>query len=101
MKYKELILGLDIIKSKVILNYSGVLFEHIYNGISKFGKVYVYPEPYHKDIKAIEDKEYYGINIEEKLWIFLQPLLEGDFNLDQITPHVILITLKVKGNEEI
>ena len=101
MKYKELILGLDIIKSKVILNYSGVLFEHIYNGISKFGKVYVYPEPYHKDIKAIEDKEYYGINIEEKVWIFLQPLLEGDFNLDQITPHAILITLKVKGNEEI
>lgn len=95
MKYKELILGLDIIKSKVILNYSGVLFEHIYNGISKFGKVYVYPEPYHKEIKAEEDKEYYGINIEERLWIFLNPLLI-DFNIENLNPNApaLCITLK-------
>ena len=95
MKYKELILGLDIIKSKVILNYSGVLFEHIYNGISKFGKAYVDPEPYQKEIKAEEDKEYYGINIEERLWIFLNPLLI-DFNIENLNPNApaLCITLK-------
>ena len=95
MKYKELTDRLEIVKSQVILNYSGVLFEHIYNGISKFGKVYVYPEPYHKDIKAIEDKEYYGINIEEKVWIFLNPFLI-DFNIENLNPNAdaFCITLK-------
>ena len=95
MKYKELTDRLEIVKSQVILNYSGVLFEHIYNGISKFGKVYVYPEPYHKEIKAEEDKEYYGINIEEKLWIFLNPLLT-DFNIENLNPNApaFCITLK-------
>mgnify|MGYP003448697311 CR=1 FL=1 len=78
MKYEELVSGLEIVKSKVILNYSGVLFEHIYQGIKKFGKVYVYPEPYHKEVKAIEDKEYYGINIEEKLWKKLQELAKKE-----------------------
>ena len=95
MKYEELVSGLEIVKSKVILNYSGVLFEHIYQGIKKFGKVYVYPEPYHKEVKAIEDKEYYGINIEEKLWIFLSPLLT-DFDVEDLHPHApaFCITLK-------
>ena len=95
MKYEELVSGLEIVKSKVILNYSGVLFEHIYQGIKKFGKVYVYPEPYHKEVKAIEDKEYYGINIEEKLWIFLSPLLT-DFNIQDLNPNApaFCITLK-------
>ena len=95
MKYEELVSGLEIVKSKVILNYSGVLFEHIYNGIKKFGKVYVYPEPCHKEIKAIEDKEYYGINIEEKLWIFLSPLLT-DFDVENVNPNApaFCITLK-------
>lgn len=95
MKYEELVLGLDIVRSKVILNYSGVLFEHIYKGITKFGKVYVYPEPYHKEVKAIEDKEYYGINIEEKLWIFLSPLLT-DFDVENLNPNApaFCITLK-------
>ena len=95
MKYEELVSGLEIVKSKVILNYSGVLFEHIYQGIKKFGKVYVYPEPYHKEVKAIEDKEYYGINIEEKLWIFLSPLLT-DFDVENVNPNApaFCITLK-------
>ena len=95
MKYKEMIDGLDIVKSKVILNYSSKLFDHIYNGISKFGKVYVYPEPYHKEIKAEEDNEYYGINIEERLWIFLNPLLT-DFNIENLNPNApaFCITLK-------
>ena len=95
MKYEELVSGLEIVKSKVILNYSGVLFEHIYQGIKKFGKVYVYPEPYHKEIKAEEDKEYYGINIEERLWIFLNPLLT-DFNIENLNPNApaFCITLK-------
>lgn len=95
MIYKEMIDGLDIVKSKIILNYSGVLFEHIYNGISKFGKVYVYPEPYHEGIRPEEDKEYYGINIEEKLWIFLSPLLT-DFNVENLNPNApaLCITLK-------
>lgn len=95
MKYEELVSGLEIVKSKVILNYSGVLFEHIYQGIKKFGKVYVYPEPYHKEVKAIEDKEYYGINIEEKLWIFLSPLLT-DFDVESLNPNApaFCITLK-------
>lgn len=95
MKYEELVSGLEIVKSKVILNYSGVLFEHIYQGIKKFGKVYVYPEPYHKEVKAIEDKEYYGINIEEKLWIFLSPLLT-DFDVENLNPNApaLCITLK-------
>ena len=95
MKYEELVSGLEIVKSKVILNYSGVLFEHIYQGIKKFGKVYVYPEPYHKEVKAIEDKEYYGINIEEKLWIFLSPLLT-DFDVENVNPNApaLCITLK-------
>lgn len=95
MKYEELVSGLEIVKSKVILNYSGVLFEHIYQGIKKFGKVYVYPEPYHKEVKAIEDKEYYGINIEEKLWIFLSPLLT-DFDVENLNPNApaFCITLK-------
>ena len=95
MKYEELVSGLEIVKSKVILNYSGVLFEHIYQGIKKFGKVYVYPEPYHKEVKAIEDKEYYGINIEEKLWIFLSPLLT-DFDVENVNPYTpaLCITLK-------
>ena len=95
MKYEELVSGLEIVKSKVILNYSGVLFEHIYQGIKKFGKVYVYPEPYHKEVKAIEDKEYYGINIEEKLWIFLSPILT-DFNVKDLHRHApaFCITLK-------
>ena len=95
MKYEELVSGLEIVTSKVILNYSGVLFEHIYQGIKKFGKVYVYPEPYHKEVKAIEDKEYYGINIEEKLWIFLSPLLT-DFDVENVNPHApaFCITLK-------
>ena len=95
MKYEELVSGLEIVKSKVILNYSGVLFEHIYQGIKKFGKVYVYPEPYHEEVKAIEDKEYYGINIEEKPWIFLSPLLT-DFDVKYLHPHApaFFITLK-------
>ena len=95
MKYEELVSGLEIVKSKVILNYSGVLFEHIYQGIKKFGKVYVYPEPYHKEIKPIEDKEYYGINIEEKLWIFLSPLLT-DLDVGNVNPYApaLCITLK-------
>ena len=95
MKYEELVSGLEIVKSKVILNYSGVLFEHIYQGIKKFGKVYVYPEPYHKEVKSIEDKEYYGINIEEKLWIFLSPLLT-DFDVENLNPNApaLCITLK-------
>lgn len=95
MKYEELVSGLDIVRSKVILNYSGVLFEHIYQGIKKFGKVYIYPEPYHEEVKAIEDKEYYGINIEEKLWIFLSPLLT-DFDVENVNPNVpaFCITLK-------
>ena len=72
-----------------------MLFEHIYQGIKKFGKVYVYPEPYHKEVKAIEDKEYYGINIEEKLWIFLSPILT-DFNVKDLHPNApaFCITLK-------
>ena len=95
MKYEELVSGLEIVKSKVILNYSGVLFEHIYQGIKKFGKVYVYPEPYHKEVKAIEDKEYYGINIEEKLWIFLSPLLT-DFDVENLNPNAPAFCISLK-----
>lgn len=96
MKYKEMIDGLNNVRTQVIMDYSDKLYDLIYNGIAKFGKVYVYPEPYHEKIRAIEDKEYYGINIEEKLWIFLQQLLVDDFNIENLNPNApaLKITLK-------
>ena len=96
MKYKEMIDELNNVRTQVITDYSGMLYDLIYNGISKFGKVYVYPEPYHEEIKAIRDKEYYGINIEEKLWIFLQPLFVNDFDIENLNPNApaLCVTLK-------
>lgn len=96
MKYEEMIDGLNNVRTQVISDYSGKLYELIYNGISKFGKVYVYPEPYHEGIRPEEDKEYYGINIEEKLWIFLHPLLVNDFDIEDLNPNApaLKITLK-------
>ena len=96
MKYKEMIDGLNNVRTQVISDYSGELYKLIYNGISKFGKVYVYPEPYHEGIRPERDKEYYGINIEEKLWIFLQPLLVNDFDIENLNPNAsaLCITLK-------
>ena len=95
MKYKEMIDGLNNVRTQVISDYSGKLYELIYNGISKFGKVYVYPEPYHEGIRPEQGKEYYGINIEEKLWIFLSPLLTN-FNIENLNPNApaLCITLK-------
>lgn len=96
MKYQDLINGLVGVRTQVVKDYSGKLYDLIFEGISKFGKVYVYPEPYHEGIRPVNGKEYFGINIEEKFWIFLQPLLNKDFEIQNLNPNAPALEITLK-----
>lgn len=78
------------------MDYSKKLYYLIYKGISSFGKVYVYAEPTYKGIKAVEDDVFFGINIEEKLWIFIHPLLKKDFLIETINPKASVYLIYYK-----
>lgn len=84
------------VREQVIEDYSDRLYYLICKGISNFGKVYIYAEPTYKGIKEIVDKEFIGINIEEKLWIFLNPLLKDAFHVETINPKASVFLIYFK-----
>lgn len=94
MKYLEMIDKLKSYRDAIQENHKEKLFEHIYNGISEFGKVYVNPSNWMQDIKVRRMEYSYHIEINERLWINLAPLLYNDFYIHEINKDVSVIVLK-------
>lgn len=94
MKYAEMVDALRSHRKDLQVGYEEQFFEHIHNGIMEFGKVYVYPSTWTNGIRVRRTEEYYSIEINEKIWLALTPLLINDFHITEISQHASVITLK-------
>lgn len=94
MKYNEMVDTLKSHRTEIQEQYKEQLFQHIHNGIMEFGKVYANPSTWTRGIKVRRTEDYYSIEINEKLWLNLSPLLIGDFNVHEINKNAYVIILK-------
>lgn len=94
MKYEEMIKELKSYRMGLQDKYREQFYDALNIGILEFGMVYVYPEPYYQGINGERFENFYGINIRQKYWLFIEPLLRNDFNIEKLSEHVYRITLK-------
>lgn len=94
MKYAEMVDALRSYRDEMQEKHKEQFFGHIHNGIMEFGKVYVNPSPWTNGIRVRRTEDYYSIEINEKLWLALTPLLINDFHITEISQHASVITLK-------
>lgn len=94
MKYEEMIKNLRSYRMIMQDKYRETFYECLNTGMLEFGKVYIYPAVEHQGITGNRHDEYYGINIREKLWLFIEPLLRNAFNIEKLNEHAYTITLK-------
>lgn len=94
MKYEEMIKELKSYRMDLQNKYKEDFYDALDKGIREFGWVYVYPEHYHHGIYAKKYDAFYGIDIKTKYWLFIEPLLRNDFNIEKMSEHAFRITLK-------
>lgn len=94
MKYEKMIDCLKSERRDIQEKFADELYGHVYYGILDFGAVYVYPATYHQGVRGKKTEDLYGIDINEKLWLFIETLLRTDFNIIDLGGNAFKITLK-------